>query len=136
MPVEYLNPSSMHQSPAFTQAIAASGNVKTVYIGLQLAQDVEGRVVGAGDVVAQTEQVLRNFDACLAAAGAGKEHVVRLGVFVTQGQDMVAAARAGMQWWGMTPNPPTNSVMFVAGFSPPEFLVGIEGIAVVPTDGA
>jgi enamine deaminase RidA (YjgF/YER057c/UK114 family) len=130
--IDYINPPSMHHSPAFSQAIAVSGNVKTVYIGLQFAQDANGQVVGAGDVVAQTAHALKNFDACLAAAGAGKEHVVRLGVYVTQGQDMMAAAQAGMQWWGMTPNPPTNSVMFAAGFFPPEYLVGIEGIAVVP----
>jgi enamine deaminase RidA (YjgF/YER057c/UK114 family) len=132
--IDYINPPSMHVSPAFTQAIAVSGNVRTVYIGLQFAQDAGGRVVGAGDVVAQTAQALKNFDACLEAAGAGHEHVVRLGVYIAQGQDMMAAAQAGMQWWGQTPNPPTNSVMFVAGFFPPEYLVGIEGIAVVPAE--
>ena len=132
MTITHINPPSMHHSPAFTQAIAVSGNVRTVYIGLQFAQDADGRVVGAGDVVAQTTQVLKNFDACLAAAGAGHEHVVRLGIYVTQGQDMMAAAQAGMQWWGMQPNPPTNSGMFVAGFFPPDYLVGIEGIAVIP----
>jgi enamine deaminase RidA (YjgF/YER057c/UK114 family) len=131
MPVEHINPPSMHQSPAFSQAIAVSGNVKTVYIGLQFAQDTHGQVVGAGDVAAQTVQALQNFDACLAAAGAGKQHVVRLGIYVTQGQDMMAAAQTGMQWWGQTPNPPTNSVMFIAGFFPAEYLVGIEGIAVI-----
>jgi enamine deaminase RidA (YjgF/YER057c/UK114 family) len=129
--IEYINPPSMHQNPAFTQAIAVSGPVKTIYIGLQFAQDVEGRVVGAGDIAGQTVQALRNFETCLQAAGAQREHVVRLGIYVTQGQDMMAAAQAGMQWWGQTPNPPANSVMFVAGFFPPEFLVGIEGIAVV-----
>jgi enamine deaminase RidA (YjgF/YER057c/UK114 family) len=134
MSIEYINPPSMHSSPAFTQAIAVSGAAKTVYIGLQFAQDADGRVVGPGDVVLQTEQVLRNFDACLAGAGARHEHIVRLGIYVTQGQDMMAAARAGMQWWGMQPNPPNNSGMFVAGFFPPDYLVGIEGIAVVPED--
>ena len=132
MPVEYINPSSMHQSPAFTQAIAVSGDVKTVYIGLQFAQDTDGNVAGRGDLVAQTVKALENFQACLDVAGATREQVVRLGIYVTQGQDMMAAAQAGMQWWGMTPNPPTNSVMFVAGFFPSEYLVGIEGIAVVP----
>ena len=132
MPIEFINPASMHQSPAFTQAIAVSGTAKTVYIGLQFAQDAGGNVVGAGDVVAQTVQALKNLDACLETAGAGHEHIVRLGIYVAQGQDMMEAATAGMQWWGMQPNPPTNSVMFVAGFFPSEYLVGIEGIAVVP----
>src|SRR5262245_3830066 len=118
MPIEHINPPSMHTNPAFTQAIAVPGNVKTVYIGLPFAQDAEGRVVGPGDVVAQTVQALQNFDACLQAAGATHQHIVKLGIYVTQGQDMMAAARAGMQWWGMRPNPPTNTVMFTAGFFP------------------
>jgi enamine deaminase RidA (YjgF/YER057c/UK114 family) len=134
MTTEYINPPSMHVSPAFTQAIAVSGPVKTIYIGLQFAQDAQGNVVGHNDVVAQTTQVLRNFDACLEAAGATRDHIVSLKIYVTQGQDMMAAATAGMQWWGQRPNPPTNTVMFVAGFFPPDYLVSIEGIAVVPLD--
>ena len=132
MPIEYINPASMHRNPAFSQAIAVSGAVRTVYIGAQLAQDADGRLVGAGDVAAQTAQALKNFDACLEAAGASIEHVVSLTVHVTQGQDMMAAAMVGIGWWGNKPNPPVNSVNFVAGFFPPEYLVSIEGIAVVP----
>jgi enamine deaminase RidA (YjgF/YER057c/UK114 family) len=132
MPVEYINPPSMHSNPAFTQAIAVSGAVRTVYIGAQLAQDAGGNLVGPGDVAAQTAQALKNFDACLEAAGATKEHVISLTVHVTQGQDMMAAAMVGIEWWGRRPKPPVNSVNFVAGFFPPDYVVSIEGIAIVP----
>jgi enamine deaminase RidA (YjgF/YER057c/UK114 family) len=132
MPITHINPSTMHSNPAFSQAIAVSGPVRTVYIGAQLAQDASGKLVGAGDVAAQTAQALRNFDTCLEAAGATLEHVVSLKIYVTQGQDMMAAAMVGLQWWGQRPNAPTNSVMFVAGFFPPDYLVAIEGIAVIP----
>jgi enamine deaminase RidA (YjgF/YER057c/UK114 family) len=132
MTIEHINPPSMHSNPAFSQAIAVSAPAKTVYIGAQLAQDASGNLVGAGDVAAQTAQALRNFDACLEAAGATLEDVISLKIYVTQGQDMMAAARVGLQWWGQRPNAPTNSVMFIAGLFPPDFLVAIEGIAVVP----
>jgi len=134
MTIEHINPPSMHTNPAFSQAIAVSGPVKTVYIGLQFAQDAQGNVVGTNDVVAQTMQVLSNFDACLETARATHEHIASLKIYVAQGQDMIAAATAGMQWWGQRRNPPTNTVMFVAGFFPAEYLVGIEGTAVVPLD--
>src|SRR6476646_2611558 len=132
MPVEQINPPSKHSNPAFSQAIAVSGPVRTVYIGAQLAQNADGKLVGAGDVAAQTAQALRNFDTCLETAGAALEHVVNLKIYVTQGQDMMAAAMVGLQWWGGRPNAPTNTVLFVAGMFPPDFLVAIEGIAVVP----
>ena len=40
-----------------------------VFIAGQVAFDAEGRVVGAGDLRAQTEQVFKNLQRALAAAG-------------------------------------------------------------------
>jgi len=37
--VQYLNPETLHCNPAFTQAVAVSGAVKTVYVGGQNAVD-------------------------------------------------------------------------------------------------
>jgi enamine deaminase RidA (YjgF/YER057c/UK114 family) len=88
--------------------------------------------VGEGDLGAQTEQVLKNIDACLKAAGAGLEHIVNLNVYVVAGQDLMAGAQVGMRWFAGVPNPPLNNVMFVSGFWPPERLVQIDAIAVVP----
>jgi hypothetical protein len=39
-----------------------------------------------------------------------------------------------MRWWGNRPNPPANSVMFVTSFTPPDFVVGIDAVAVVPLE--
>ena len=40
--IDYINPDGMAKSPAFTQAIAVTGPVKTLYIGLQHAVDEHG----------------------------------------------------------------------------------------------
>jgi hypothetical protein len=45
---------------------------------------------------------------------------------------MRPAFKAGMPWWGARPNPLMNNVMYVAGFSPADFLISIEAVAVVP----
>jgi enamine deaminase RidA (YjgF/YER057c/UK114 family) len=130
--VTYINPATMHKSPAFTQAIAVTGPAKTIYVGAQFAVDGSGAIVGRGDIAAQTEQCLKNTDTCLEAAGARPEHVISLSVYVAQGQDMARAAEVGLRWWGQRPNPPTNTVMFVAGFWPADILIAIEAVAVVP----
>ena len=129
--IEYINPDGLMKNPAFTQAVAISGRVRTVLIGAQNAVDGGGSIVGKGDIGAQTEQVLKNIDACLAAAGARKEHIVSWSIYLLAGQDMRAAFGAGMRWWGDRPNPPLNNVMFVAGFPNPDFLISIEAMAVV-----
>jgi enamine deaminase RidA (YjgF/YER057c/UK114 family) len=74
--VQLLNPDELVKNPAFSNVAVVTGNVKTVYVGGQDAVDPAGNIVGKGDLGAQTEQVLKNLRAALAAAGAGPEHVV------------------------------------------------------------
>jgi 2-iminobutanoate/2-iminopropanoate deaminase len=72
-----------NQAPApigpYSQAIKA-GN--TVYVSGQIPLDAAGQLVGAGDVTAQTHQVLRNLQAVLAAAGLQLTDVVKCSIFV------------------------------------------------------
>lgn len=130
--VRYINPANLPKNPAFTQVVAVTGPVKTVYIGMQNAVDASRNIIGKGDIAAQTEQVLKNLQACLDAAGAKREHIVHWNIYVAQGQPIQAAFEAGQRWWGNRPNPPANSVIFVPIFTPPDFLVGIDAVAVVP----
>ncbi len=130
--VQYINPEGLPRNPAFTQAVVVTGPVKTVYIGMQNAVDRARNIVGKGDIKAQTEQTLKNLQACLEAAGAKPEHLIHWNIYIAQGQPIQPGLEAGMRWWGNRPNPPANTVIFVPAFSPPDFLVGIDAIAVVP----
>jgi|SRR5579859_1291695 len=130
--VQHLNPDALPKNPAFTQAIVVSEPAKTIYIGMQNAVDASRTIVGVGDIAAQTEQTLKNVQACLEAAGATPEHLIQWTIYVAQGQSIQAAFEVGQRWWGNRPNPPANTVVLVPGFVPPEFLIGIEAIAVVP----
>lgn len=131
--VEYINPGGLLKNPAFTQVVAASGPVKTIYVGAQTSVDGSGAFVGKGDIAAQTEQILKNVDICLEAAGARREHIVQWNIYVVNGQPILPAVEASMQWWGGRPNPPANSVMFVMGFPLlPDVLLAIDAVAVVP----
>jgi enamine deaminase RidA (YjgF/YER057c/UK114 family) len=96
--------------------------------------DQDGNIAGRGDIAAQTEQILKNIGICLEAASARPEHLVHWSIYVAQGQDMRPAFEAGLRWWGRRPNPPMNNVMYVAGFSPADFLISIEALAIVPLD--
>lgn len=130
--VAYINPEGMHKNPAFTQVVVATNPVKTVYIGMQNAVSAQGEIVGKGDIAAQTEQVFKNIDLCLAAAGAKREHIVLWTIYVQHGQPILPGLEVGLRWWGNRPNPPANTVVFVPAFAPTDFLIGIEAVAVVP----
>jgi enamine deaminase RidA (YjgF/YER057c/UK114 family) len=132
--VEHLNPDGLSKNPAFTQAIAVTGAAKTIYIGGQDSVDKSGKIVGKGDIKAQTEQVFENLQTALAAAGAGLEHVVKWNLYLVQGQPIQPGFEVFQRVWGRRPNPPTITMAYVAGLANPDFLLEIDAVAVVPLE--
>jgi enamine deaminase RidA (YjgF/YER057c/UK114 family) len=130
--VQFLNPDDLAKNPAFTNVVTVTGPVKTVYVGGQDAVDASGAIVGKGNLKAQTEQILKNIQAALAAAGAQPEHVIKWNIYVLQGQSVQEGFAAFQSVWGNQPNPPAISVMFVSGLAHPDFLAEMDAIAVVP----
>ena len=131
--VTHLNPAGLPQNPAFSQAVMVEGNARTIYVGGQNAVTPDGRVLGRGDLAAQTERTLENLTTVLAAAGAQLRDVVKWTIFAVQGQDPRPAVGVFQRVWGTAP-PPAISVIAVAGLAHPDFLVEVEAIAV--TGGA
>jgi enamine deaminase RidA (YjgF/YER057c/UK114 family) len=130
--VRYINPDSLNNNPAFTNVVVVEGNVRTVHIGGQDALNASGEIVGKGDIVAQTEQVLANLRAALAAGGAGPEHVIKWNIYVVEGQSLQAGFAAFQNAWPQTPNPPAITGVFVSALAHPDFLVEMDAVAVVP----
>jgi len=130
--VHYVNPETLNKNPAFTNVVVVSGSVKTIYVGGQDSVDASGTIVGKGDFLAQSAQVLKNIQAALAAAGAELHHVIKWNMFVVQGQDLRVGLAAFQKAWGNHPNPPAISFAFVAGLANPDFLIEMDAIAIVP----
>lgn len=112
--------------PFFAQAVKVG---PMVFVSGQLARDREGRVVGKGDMAAQTRQVILNLRAILQAAGAELGHVVKLTAFMT---DMALAPQA----WAVreeffAARPPASTGVQVSRLTHPDFLIEIEAIAVI-----
>jgi enamine deaminase RidA (YjgF/YER057c/UK114 family) len=130
--VRYINPDSLNNNPAFTNVVVVEGNVKTVHIGGQDAINASGEIVGKGDIVAQTEQVLANVRAALEAGGARPEHIIKWNLCVVEGQSLEAGFAAFQSAWPEVPNPPAITMAFVSGLAHPDFLVEMDAVAVVP----
>jgi len=130
--VLYINPDALLQSQAFTNVVVVRGSARTVYISAQYAIDVEGNVVGKGDLQAQVAQVLRNLKVALAAGSIQPRHVVKWTMYIVQGQAMRSAFGVFPQEWGHEDNPPAITMLYVAGLLNPDFLVAMDAVAVVP----
>lgn len=126
-----INPETLHRNPAFSQAVTVDGPHRTVYVGGQNAVDVDGNVVGQGDVEAQAEQVARNLQAALAAAGATLDDVVKLTIYLVEFHSAFPAYGAFQRVWGMPATPPTISLLYVSGLFQPDFLLEVDAVAVI-----
>lgn len=82
------------------------------------------------DIAAQVRLCFANVERILAEAGMGFEHVVKLSAFVTE-REHVAPYAAVRDELFAEPYP-ASTLMIVAGFPRPEFLVEIEAIAAAP----
>jgi len=111
----------------YAQAVAATGRL--IFCSGQIPLDpATGEMVGAGDVRAQTERVMQNLAAVLAAAGASFANVAKTTIFLTDLQDFAAVNEIYGKYVGA--NPPARATVQVAGL-PRGASVEIEAIAVV-----
>ena len=94
-----LRPEGLVQSPAFTHVAVVPPGATTVYIGGQNAIDGDGTLVGGADVVAQTQQVMKNLHVALAAAGASVQDLVMMTVLFVDGVDLTAAYPVAAARW-------------------------------------
>jgi enamine deaminase RidA (YjgF/YER057c/UK114 family) len=103
---------------------------KLVFISGLTAKDAQGRIVGLGDVAAQTRQVCENLKHAMQAAGGALADIVRVDVFTKEmaGFEQIHAVRR--EYFG--PNPPASTMVAVAAFTHPDMLIEINAIAVLP----
>lgn len=81
-------------------------------------------------VVEQFEVAIGNLDACLKAAGAGAEHVVKVTVYLTDIADRAKINPVRQRYFG--PDRPASTLVEVSALVLPGLKVEIEAQAVLP----
>ena len=110
----------------YSQAIQVDAG-KMTFLSGQIPLDPKTGQVVEGDVVAQTERVMKNLEAVLNAAGLDFSHVVRCGIFLTDLNDFAKVNEVYGR--SFTANPPARATVQVAGL-PRGVKVEIEAVAV------
>ena len=126
----HLQPEGLSQPRGYSHVVSAHG--RHVFIAGQVAFDANGRVVGAGDLRAQTEQVFKNLQRALAAAGARLDDVVKTTIFVVDYKpaDRAVIAEVRSRFYGNVA-PPASTLVGVQALVVPELMIEIEAVAVV-----
>ncbi|MGZ3640354.1 MAG: RidA family protein [Ktedonobacterales bacterium] len=131
-----ITPPSLVRPHGFSHGIITSGG-RLLWLAGQDASDAEGRIVGAGDLAAQMDQVLHNLHAVVHEAGGQMTDIVKLTIFVRDRDEYVAKQRElGAVWKRYFGDYyPAMALFEVSGFFQKNALVELEGVAVIDADG-
>lgn len=123
---EILKLKSVHPTIGYSHA-ARAGN--TLYIAGQVAQDVEGQLVGKGDFETQVRQVYTNLKNILAESGGNLQNIVKMTTFLTH-YNYIETYRSVRNEYFPEPCPP-NTLLIIDSLALPDYMVEIEAIAVL-----
>jgi enamine deaminase RidA (YjgF/YER057c/UK114 family) len=131
MSIEFLNPPNLCPTFGWTHVVSSRGG-KTIHISGQVGIDAAGRVVGRGDLKAQTEQAFKNIQIALAAVGANFADVVKTSLFVVGLKpEHVPIIREVRSRYVSKEHPPASTLVGVSALVGPDWLIEIEATAVV-----
>jgi enamine deaminase RidA (YjgF/YER057c/UK114 family) len=130
MPLKEVKSAKVFAAPAapFSTAIVSTGS-RLLHISGQVPVDLDGNTVAKGDIAGQTEHVLKTIEHILAEEGATFANLCKLTIFMTARDQLptVVAVRKRL-----FPQPyPATSAVIVAGLNNPDWLIEIEGMAVL-----
>jgi reactive intermediate/imine deaminase len=127
--VKRTNPPALSTPTGYTHIVEVTGPNRTIYISGQIAYDKDGKLVGGGDMKAQAEQVFKNLEAALTAAGATFADVVKMNSYITDMSKVQAVRDVRAKYY--TTAAPASTFVEVKGLVRPELLLEIEVVAVV-----
>jgi enamine deaminase RidA (YjgF/YER057c/UK114 family) len=129
---DFLKPDGLSPANGYSHVIVAEPG-KLVFIAGQVANDHDGKLVGKGDLRAQTVQVFENLKLALAAAGASFDDVVKIGWYVKEYKpEYLPVVREVRNQYVNSARLPTSTLVGVQTLFQPDYLIEVEAIAVIP----
>jgi enamine deaminase RidA (YjgF/YER057c/UK114 family) len=130
MTLEYINPADLPTPETYTQVVVARGT-RLVFVSGQEPEDVQGKLVGRGDLAAQARQVFANLGRALAAAGALPQQVAKITIYVVNHKreylPIIEEARVSL----FGDHKPADVLVGIATLSNPDYLIEVDAVAVV-----
>jgi 2-iminobutanoate/2-iminopropanoate deaminase len=112
----------------YSQVVVVGGSGRQIFVAGQIARDVDGNVVGKGDMAAQIAQVGENIKTCLEAAGATLADIVKTTTYVTDIEEYFKHADVRLRYFGEAT--PTSTTVQVSGLAHADFMVEVEALAI------
>jgi enamine deaminase RidA (YjgF/YER057c/UK114 family) len=130
MTLQSINPKDLPVPQTYSQVVVATGS-KLVFVSGQEPEDLDGKLVGRGDLATQARQVFANLGRALAAAGAAPAQVTRITIYVVdynRDECLPIIEKARIELFG--DHKPADVVLGVASLSP-GYLIEVDAFAVI-----
>jgi enamine deaminase RidA (YjgF/YER057c/UK114 family) len=130
MTLECINPQDLPTPTGYTQVVVATGT-KLIFLAGQEPEDIDGKLVGPGDLAVQARQVFANLGRALAAGGALPEQVAKITIYVVnydRDRHLAIIEEARVALFG--DHKPADVLLGVTALSP-GYLIEIDAFAVV-----
>ena len=132
MSINSFNPASVWKPfGAFSQAVV-QGSGKIIHLKGQVPLDVEGNIVGEGNIEIQVEKALENIHSILLCFGGRMEDIFSLTHYVTNIDEFMTTGHIRKKHF-KSPYPVTTTVE-VSHLYHPELMVEITSSAEIPMD--
>lgn len=125
------NPAGLKRQTYYSHAIVRVG--QPVFLTGQVAWNVDGNVVGRGDIDAQASKIWENIGVALADLGVGPEAVVKLNTYALSRETIPALHRARAAFFAGH-DLPASTFVVVAGLADPDLLAEIDVTLILPLD--
>jgi 2-iminobutanoate/2-iminopropanoate deaminase len=124
---QLVSPKLGKPSGHFSQATVIEARGRLVFISGMVAKDADSKVVGVGDIEAQTRQVCENVKAAVEAAGG--TDVCRVDVYVRNMEHFDAIHKVRREYF--PPPAPASTMVEVTKMTSPDYLIEMNAIAVI-----
>jgi 2-iminobutanoate/2-iminopropanoate deaminase len=129
-----INPEAMAPPVGpYSHVVSAPAGGRIVFCAGAVALDGDGNIVGKGDIVAQTRQVMENLRLALEAAGATFDDVVKVTNYVLDASEWQKVLPVRAEY--LREPYPASTFLEVKALMFPDLLIKIEAVAVVDGQG-
>ena len=125
---QIVSPKLAVPSGHFSHATMIEARGRIVFISGMVAKGADGKVVGPGDIEAQTRQVCENLKAAVEQAGGTLDDICRLDVYVRNMEHFAKIHEVRRAYF--KPPAPASTMVEVAKMTSPDWLIEMNAIAV------
>ena len=125
--VQRINPAALPTPNGYLHVVVTQGG-RTIYVSGQVPVAKDGKLVGAGNMEAQTRQVFENLKAALTGAGAELKDLVKINIYTTDASQLAAIRKVRDEY--IKGDLPTSTFMEVKALFRPDVMIEIDGVAV------